>query len=443
MSSTASQHAPKILTKRHIGWGVMMLALIGGIAFLVNGPFSSFFASSTSAGEGVANTPKPLPVNVAEIEFVESITQSRSYTGTIRARRRSDLGFELPGKIISINVDEGDTVTEGQVLAELDTETLNAQRGATAARLAQAHAVLDELNAGPRPEKIRAAKATMEAAESQFDGAVSNLKRRELAYEAGAISDEEIDQARFAKKTAQANLNAAQEQLFELEAGTRQEKLAGQRSAVQQLEAEAKEIEVAIAKSKLIAPFTGTVTRRYLDPGSIAQVSSPVIKLVEQQNLEAWIGLPVTLAADLELGTRHEILINGRAFFGVSSAKIQELDPTTRTQTVLFELEPEASNYVVSGQLCEIQISSSVDSSGCWVPTSALAKGIRGLWSVLVIVPDESGQGFRVEKRDIDIIKTDSNRVLAKGTIQNGDLIIVNGVHRVGEGQLVVPSDDE
>ena len=124
------------------------------------------------------------------------------------------------------------------------------------------------------------------------------------------------------------------------------------------------------------------------------------------------------------------------------SDQVEEFGRVTRNATVLFTLEPKASGKVVSGQLCEVRISSSVDSSGGWIPTSALAKGIRGLWSVLVVVPDESGTNFRVEKRDIDIIKTDSGRVLAKGTIQAGDRIIVNGVHRVGEGQLVTPSDE-
>ncbi len=442
MSNTVGHVAPKILTKRQIGWLVLILAMIAGIALLANGPFLNFFANSTSADEDIADFMKPLPVNVAEIEFVDSITQSRSFTGTIRARRRSDLGFELPGTIKSIHVDEGDSVSEGQVLAELDTETLQARQRATAARLAQSISVMDELNAGPRLEKIKAAQATKDAAMFHYQSTAANLKRRKRLFEEGAISDEEYDQARFAEQTAQANLLSAQEQLRELEAGTRKEQLAGQGSAVKQLEAASREIEVAIAKSRLVAPFAGMVTRRYLDPGSIAPSSVSVIRLVEQGHLEAWIGLPVSLATDLKLGTRHQILIDGERHVGVASAKILELDPATRTQTVLFELEAEASNNVVSGQLCEIQISSTVNSSGFWIPTSALANGIRGLWTVLVIVPDPSGKGFRVEKRDIDIIKTDSNRVLATGTIENGDRIIVNGIHRVGEGQWVLPSDE-
>ena len=431
------------LTKRHFLWVVLIGALIATIVLLAHGPFASFTAipGSSSANGGVLDSVKPLPVNAGEIRFVDSIMQSRTYTGTVRARRRSDLGFELSGKIEFISVDEGDVVTAGQVLAALDADTLDAQKGAILARLAQANSLMDELNAGPRVETIKAARATMTAAKSQFDNASLNLRRRRSLYDTGAISAEEFDQAAFAEKSARANLTAAQERLSELEAGTREEKVEAQKSVVRQLEASAQEIDVAIEKSKLFAPFDGTVTRRYLDPGSIAQVSVPVIRLVEQQHLEAWIGLPVSIVADLEIGTKHQIMIEDQTFFATATAKIREVDPATRTQTVLFELDPRASNEVVSGQLCEIQVTSPVNTSGFWIPTSALTKGVRGLWSVMVITPQESGTRFRARKRDIDIIKTDSNRVLAKGTIDDGDRIIINGVHRVAEGQLVVPSN--
>ena len=438
MNETAKTRRSKILTNRQIGIAVGILAVIGIGAFLLNGPLASKAADSPS---NLSNEVKPLPVNVATIEFVDSISQSRAYTGTVRARHRSELGFEISGRVNSVSVDEGDQVEKGDTLAELDTETLKAQQGATLARLAQAKSLMDELKAGPRSETIQAARATMEATDSQHQNAILNLKRRTRLRDAGAISAEEYDQALFGEKTAKANLNAARERLSELESGTRSEQLAAQASAVRQLESAAKEIDVAIQKSQLLAPFSGTVTRRFMDPGSIANASAPVVKLVEQQHLEAWIGLPVEIASSVEIGSKHSIQIGTQSYFGEVTAKIRELDAATRTQTVLYKLESSASNDVVSGQLCEVQISSTVDSSGCWIPTSGLTKGVRGLWSVMVIVPDSSGSGFRSQKRDIEIVKTDSNRVLALGTIESGDRIIVNGVHRVGEGQLVTTTD--
>lgn len=442
MSESISRPANPILTKRHIAGAIIVAIVLMLGAIFLNGSFGEFFANSSSADEdSLTSVVQPLPVNVAEISFVDSIEQSRSYTGTVRARHRSDLAFEMPGKIKSVSVEEGDLVAKGQILAEMDTETLDAQKGATLARLAQAQSLLDELNAGPRQQTILAARATVAANQSLYDNAVLNLERRRGLRDEGAISIEEFDQARYAERTAKAILDAASQQLAELESGTRPEKVAAQQSAVRQLGAAEKEINVAIKKSKLLAPFSGTVTMRYLDQGSIARASEPVIKLVEQQHLEAWVGLPVSIVADLELGTRHKILVDGQTHYGNISAKIQELDPATRTQTVLFTLDSDASSTVVSGQLCEIQVTSTVDTSGFWIPTSALVKGVRGLWSVMVITPESTGTGFRTQKRDVEVIKTGSNRVLVKGTIDEGDQIVVDGVHRIAEGQLVIRAE--
>jgi RND family efflux transporter MFP subunit len=207
------------------------------------------------------------------------------------------------------------------------------------------------------------------------------------------------------------------------------------------MEASIAEIDVMLFKSNLLAPFSGTVTRRYLDPGTIAPASAAVIRLVEQQHLEAWVGLPVSVVAELNVGDRQEVLVDGIPYSTVVAAKIPELDPATRTQTIVFEFDKHAADSVVSGQLCEVPIKTLVAGSGFWIPTSALSKGIRGLWSVMVVVPAVEGNGFRTEKRDIEIINTTEANVLARGTINQGDRIVVDGIHRIADGQLVEPNE--
>ena len=133
-SVDAPQASNQFLTKRHVAWALAVAVLIGSIAFAVNGRLSpliaQLFSNPTSADDACPEV-TVLPVNVTKISFVDSIMQSRLYTGTVRARHRSDLGFELSGKIKTISVEEGDVVSKGQVLAELHTETLVAQHRAT------------------------------------------------------------------------------------------------------------------------------------------------------------------------------------------------------------------------------------------------------------------------------------------------------------------------
>ena len=71
------------------------------------------FPFLNEAGAVQSAVARPLPVNVMTVEFVDSIKQSRTFTGTIRAQHRSDLGFELSGKISEVFVDEGDRISTG------------------------------------------------------------------------------------------------------------------------------------------------------------------------------------------------------------------------------------------------------------------------------------------------------------------------------------------
>jgi RND family efflux transporter MFP subunit len=439
MSNTA-ERSPSKLTRRQITIGALLT--LGALLFVgyQSGALTSLAASQTTAAAStpIENQPTILPVNARAAEFVESIEQSRTYTGTVRARRRSELAFEIAGKVADVLVDEGDQVAAGQIIARLDTATLEAQQAAILARLASSQSLMSELESGPRQEKIKAAEAEVAAAKSDYENATVRLKRRESLIKSRAIPVEEYDQAKFDLRTATAQLQSAGQRLAELNAGTRQERLSAQQAAVRQLQASAQEMQVAIEKCELVAPYAATITRRHVDPGSIVQPTRPVCKLVEHSKLEAWIGLPIEVAAKIQTGQEYAVAVGPDQYPVTAAAKIGELDQATRTQTVLFNFDSQAAKSVVSGQLCQIQITNLVDSSGVWIPNSALAKGIRGLSTVMILAPEPNSPDlYRIQKRDIEIIKTDSDRVLARGTIADGDLIVADGLHRITDGQLV------
>lgn len=431
--------SPWKLTNRQITIGIFSIVAIAVFAGYQSGVLALLTANpAAAASTSDQDQPTILPVNAKAVEFVDSIEQSRTYTGTVRARRRSELAFEIAGKVAEVLVDEGDQVAEGQMIARLDTATLKAQQSAILAKLASSQSLMSELESGPRQEKIKAAEADVAAAKSDYENATVRLRRRESLIKSRAIPVEEYDQAKFDLRTTKAQLQSASQRLAELNAGTRQERLSAQQATVRQLQASAQEMQVAIEKCELYAPYAATITRRHVDPGSIVQPTLPVCKLVEQSQLEAWIGLPVEVAAKIKTGQEYSVAVGSDQYPVVVAAKIGELDRATRTQTVLFKFDSQAAESVVSGQLCQIQITSIVDSSGVWIPNSALAKGIRGLSSVMILQPEpNSSDLYRVRKRDIEIIKTDSDRVLARGTIADGDLIVADGLHRITDGQLV------
>lgn len=421
---------------RYLTTAIALLVVTGGVAFAV-----IQFGPLLTAQDGSQSQPileaEPLPANLMTVKYVDSIQQTRRYTGIVRARRRSLIGFELAGKINEVNVDEGDMVAQGELIATLDASQWEAQRDSIQARLQQAKAVLDELNAGPRIERIKSAAAEVASAKSDFENAQLRMTRRKSLYQNSAIPIEEYQQAEFDFKTRKAQLEAANQRLAELNAGTRSEKITAQMATVRSLEASLAEIKVSLGKCKLMAPFDAVVSERFLDPGSIAQPSGAVVKLVEESHLEAWIGLPVDIAVKLKVGDVFDLELGSQTVSAVVGAKISEVDPSTRTQTIIFKLPDEAGSTAVSGQLCKVPVTTTANIDGCWIPNSALSKGVRGLWSVMAVVRDESGR-LRAEKRDLEtIIKTDEGRVLVKGTLRDGDQIVADGVHRITSGQAI------
>jgi hypothetical protein len=84
-----------------------------------------------------------------------------------------------------------------------------------------------------------------------------------------------------------------------------------------------------------------------------------------------------------------------------------------------------------------------VKENGFWLPIKALVRGKRGLWSCYVAEPDsDSPQRSLVVRRDVEILHNESDSVYVRGTLSDGDQVIIDGIHRVTAGQLVTSMND-
>ena len=133
-------------------------------------------------------------------------------------------------------------------------------------------------------------------------------------------------------RSFKARLDAAQRRLDELEAGTRQERIDAQAAIVAQLKASLTNVGVDIEESTLRAPFSGMIGRRFHDEGTIVSTGSPLFRIVEDQRLEAWIGLPAELAASQRDRGEVKLQIARRPRSATLKTVLPELDPATRTR---------------------------------------------------------------------------------------------------------------
>ncbi|MHC4937833.1 MAG: efflux RND transporter periplasmic adaptor subunit [Planctomycetota bacterium] len=377
----------------------------------------------------VVETNRPLPVEVMPAEAAQRFTTRRTYTGRLDARRVAALAFERIGLLREVNVDEGARVNAGDPLAVLDTRELELDRRSAVAERDGAAAQLAEMKAGPRKQTIEAARQVVRDLEAQEEIARRKLKRRnELS--ANAISEEAVEEAEFFRNSVSARLVRAREILAELEEGTRKEKIEAQEALVRRLDARIANIDVALTKSVLKAPFKGTIAARRADEGAVLSPNQPLLELVEADALEARIGLPPDEAVRLPLGAEAEVLVAGKRVSAVLRARHPQIDAATRTQLHIFRLV-DAPRGVVRGQVARVELDVEVESDGIWVPHSALVRAPRGLWAAYVV---ENGV---VARREVSVVHTDGSMVFVRGTLRAGETLIRSGAHRVVVGQRV------
>ena len=409
-----------------------------GILLLIAHPVVISTQNNSPKTEAVSKG-RTLPVETIEVQPVDSYQVSRTYTGEIAAVRTSNLGFSRGGEIEAVLVREGDRITQGQPLARLDIRNLETQRQQLVAEKAGAQAQLAELQTGARIEDINAAQAGVKDLEQQLKLQVKQRERREFLYNQGAISGEELDEYSYGEGALQARLNQARSNLAELENGTRPEQIAAQEAAVQQLEAQIADIDVNIDKSTLKAPFTGIVAQRDLDEGTVANAGASVIRLMESAAPEARIGMPARAVERLQIGSSQTLKLGSQTYKATVASVLPEVNLNTRTQVVVFNLDPSAITQINPGQTVRLELVENIDTEGYWLPTEALSKGIRGLWTCYVLTKPEGEKEYRVQQQSVEIIYQQGDRALVRGTLESGDKIVANGTHRLVPGQRVKP----
>lgn len=423
-----------VLTTRHFATQGRMAAFAGAVMALAATGFM-LSQPADSAGNGNGAQQAALPVSIVVAEPVKSFQQTRHYTGALVARRSAELSFERAARVLTVLVDEGDTVRTGQELASLDVRRLETRQQMLKAQRDAAAAQLAEFVAGPRAETIAAAYAQVVELRAQQKLSRLTYYRTEKLQARNSASDQEVDDSRLSLESANARLDQAGQRLDELKAGTRAEQITGQQAMVDQLDAQLADVQLDREDSILTAPFNGRIARRYIDEGSVTAPGEPIVRMIESTAIEARIGLPASSFSNLMFGDSVTLQLGKRQIQATFARVLPEVDLQTRTQLAVFEMAYADSIHVAPGQTVRLSQNDRVDATGFWLPTAALSPGQRGLWSAYVVA-DQNGSD-RIVSRPVEILHTEGERVLVTGTIQAGDRVVAGGVQRIVPGQMV------
>lgn len=193
--------------------------------------------------------------------------------------REVDMGFRVSGRIAAIDVEEGEKVQPGQVLAVLDPAPLDSRLGEADAAIAGARAQLTQLENGSRAQDIGQSRARVESARVALRKAQQDFDRRQPLVEPGAIS-RDVWQATVAQRDqAQAALNEAQQAFSEVSTGARPEEIEAAQAQLRGAMAARGTLAVDRGDTALRSATAGTVVTRAQEPGAIVQPGATVLTL--------------------------------------------------------------------------------------------------------------------------------------------------------------------
>jgi membrane fusion protein YbhG len=208
--------------------------------------------------------------------------------------REVELAFRVPGRLLSMDFDEGDKIDAGQRIAALDPEPYREALAVASAGVAEAEATVAKLEAGSRPADVRRAAAQVTEAEASLANAEADLKRQSGLLESGASSEKIRDAARARRDELAAKLAAAHEALALAKEGFRTEDIAAAKAAYAAALARREQAQTQLDDTVLVTPSAGTLIARVREPGSMVAQGTPVyaLSLRDPLYVRAYVGEP-------------------------------------------------------------------------------------------------------------------------------------------------------
>ena len=255
-----------------------------------------------------------------------------------------DVATKLAGRVSDILVFEGDFVTAGQPLAQMQITTLEAQHDEAVAQHQQAinAAAAAVAQAAARKSDKATSEALVGQREAELDAALRRRARSETLSKEGASSIQELDDDRARARSAQAAVTAARAQVAAAQSAIEaaQAQVVGAQSTVAATQATIARIRADIDDSELKAPRDGRIQYRVAQPGEVLGAGGKVLNLVDLSDVYMTFFLPEAQAGRLAIGQDARIILDAAPEY-VIPAKISFLSSTAQFTPKTVETESE------------------------------------------------------------------------------------------------------
>ena len=328
--------------------------------------------------------PAEEPVRAVKVVSVGMDAQRSAveYSGEVRARVESNLGFRVAGKIIRRQVELGRQVRAGEILAQLD----------------------------PQDYKLSAdgARAQLAAAATNRDLAAADFRRYKDLREQNFISSAELERRETTLKAAQAQFDQAQAQL------------SGQGNQ--------------LAYTNLVADVSGVVTAVAAEVGQVVAAGTPIVRIAQDGPRDVVFSVPEDKVQTVHVGSAAKLSLwaSQQTLRGTVREVAASADPVTRTYSV--KLTVEGKEALPLGATVSVAAAAFAhgDTPVIKLPTSAL---MRDGSKAAVWILDTAT--MTVKLQPIVIATADGNDVIIGSGLVPGMQVVVAGVHVLQAGQKV------
>jgi RND family efflux transporter MFP subunit len=371
-----------------------------------------------SRPKAASEMPERPSVSVAKIANGD-LAQTLTLAAEFRPFQEIEVHAKVAGYVKTINVDVGDRVSAGQLLAVLEIPELQDDM-ATA-----------DAGAKRSVEEVNRAQADLARAESAHE--VAHLGSTRLAavmkQRPNLVAQQDIDEALGRDRVAEAQVATAKAAV-----AAAQEQLAVSR-------ANQNKTKTLFAYARITAPFAGVITHRYADTGAMIQAGTssqsqamPVVRLSQNNLLRLIIQVPESAVSRIHIGAPVDVKVQalGRTFQGKVARFAEKLNLDTRTMETEVDV-PNQKLELVPGMYAYASITTDEARGVLVAPVQAIDRKDDKLTALVV------GADGRLASRAIVVGLEAPDRVEVRSGLAAGDLVVIGSRAQLKSGTLVTP----
>jgi multidrug efflux pump subunit AcrA (membrane-fusion protein) len=364
--------------------------------------------------------PTAVPIQVRTPAIVKR-AESVGASGAVEGSETADVAFLVGGKVARVLVEEGQHVSKGQLLAEIEpTDYRNALNAATAQKDA-ARAVAEKADAGLRKQELEQARIDFERWEDEY-------KRMKFLVERKSLPPNDFQKIEAAYNASRERYQMAQE-------GTRKEDRATAVAQAHAADAQASEERKRLDDTRLLAPISGNISMRKVDPGQTVAAGTAVFSIVDLNPVKVRVGVPEVEIAKVKLGANATITLPslpGRQFEGRVGIIGVAAEAASRTYTVKI-IVPNPGPVLLAGMVAEAQILGRATVDALTIPGEAIVHDPQGAPTVFVYFPDRK----RAYAHKIEVGPPIGTEVQIRSGLRGDEQVVVAGQQKLREGMLV------